>query len=199
MAWASSISTKAPLLRVGPSYKITGCRQIAFTAPPIDFDGKTYAWNFGDGATDTVENPVHVYATPGTYVVTLRITTACFCRESSGGVLVPALPLPGSIAAPQVLCAGTAPAMLTSTVSASGDAGLPLVYQWESSADNAHVHRRRRGYRRQLLAPKFAAAGHHLLSAAGAAAAARPFAGVYCTPSFTASVAITVTAGPGGG
>ncbi|GAA3995088.1 hypothetical protein GCM10022408_01840 [Hymenobacter fastidiosus] len=127
---------QSSLLRVGPGFQITGCRQITFTAPPIDFDGKTYAWNFGDGATSTEENPVHTYATPGDYTVTLRITTACFCRESSGSIRVPALPEPGSIAAPQVVCAGTAPAALTSSTGASSDAGLPLVYQWESSTDN---------------------------------------------------------------
>ncbi len=182
---------QSSLLRVGPSFEITGCRQISFKAPPIDFEGKTYAWKFGDGATSTDENPVHIYATPGDYVVTLRITTACFCRESSGSIRVPALPVPGSIAAPQTLCAGTAPATLASTAAATGDAGLPLVYQWESSTDNATftavngatgasyqppgslpvgiTYFRRRA---QLLLPNQS--------------------GPYCTPSFTASVAITV-------
>ncbi|MBC6989970.1 gliding motility-associated C-terminal domain-containing protein [Hymenobacter sp. BT491] len=182
---------QSSLLRVGPSAEITGCRQITFRAPPIEFDGKTYAWTFGDGATSTLENPVHTYATPGNYTVTLRITTACFCRESSGGILVPDLPVPGSIAAPQTLCAGTAPAALTSTANGSSDAGLPLVYQWESSTDNATftaiggatgatyqpssslpagtTYFRRRA---QLLLPNQS--------------------GPYCEPRFTASVAITV-------
>ncbi|WP_300985033.1 PKD domain-containing protein [Methanospirillum sp.] len=30
-----------------------------------------WAWDFGDGATDMVANPVHVYTQPGTYTVTL--------------------------------------------------------------------------------------------------------------------------------
>ena len=30
-----------------------------------------WAWDFGDGATDMVANPTHVYTTPGTYSVTL--------------------------------------------------------------------------------------------------------------------------------
>ncbi|SNR81152.1 T9SS type B sorting domain-containing protein [Hymenobacter mucosus] len=183
---------QSSLLRVGPSAQITGCRQISFRAPPIDFDGKTYAWTFGDGSTSTEENPVHTYATPGNYTVTLRITTACFCRESSGSIQVPNLPNPGSIASPQTLCAGTAPAILTSAVAASGDAGLPLVYQWETSTDNTTwgpapgsstnasyqpsnslptgvTYFRRRA---QLLLPDQS--------------------GPYCTPSFTASVALTV-------
>ncbi|RZK62617.1 MAG: PKD domain-containing protein, partial [Hymenobacter sp.] len=182
---------QSSLLRVGPSAEITGCRQITFRAPPIDFDNKVYSWKFGDGTTSAEENPVHVYATPGTYTVTLRITTNCFCRESSGSILVPNLPEPGSIAASQVVCAGTAPAALTSTASGSSDAGLPLVYQWQTSTDNTTftdiggatgatytppsnlpvgiTYFKRRA---QLLLPNQS--------------------GPYCTPSFTASVAITV-------
>ncbi|TGE05384.1 T9SS type B sorting domain-containing protein [Hymenobacter fodinae] len=188
---------QSSLLRVGPSAQITGCRQITFTAPPINFNKKIYTWAFGDGAkttpsaTDSVIT--HTYATPGNYTVTLRIETDCFCRESSGTIQVPNLPNPGSIASPQTLCAGTAPAPLTSATDASGDAGLPLVYQWETSTDNATwtnvpgaangptyqpaaslpvgiTYFRRRA---QLLLPDQS--------------------GPYCTPNFTASVAITIT------
>ncbi|TGD78425.1 gliding motility-associated C-terminal domain-containing protein [Hymenobacter wooponensis] len=184
---------QSSLLRVGPSAQITGCRQISFRAPPIDFDGKTYAWTFGDGSTSTEENPVHVYATPGNYTVTLRITTNCFCRESSGTIQVPNLPNPGNIASPQTLCAGTAPAPLTSSVDASGDAGLPLVYQWETSTDNATW----------TNAPG-AATGPTYQPSASLPVGITYFrrrallllpdqSGPYCTPSFTASVAITIT------
>ncbi len=38
-----------------------------FTAGDID----QRMWDFGDGNTDTVANPTHAYATPGTYTVTL--------------------------------------------------------------------------------------------------------------------------------
>ncbi|MEJ7658584.1 MAG: hypothetical protein WKG07_02590 [Hymenobacter sp.] len=85
------------------------------------------------------------------------------------------------------------PYPLTSTTAASSDAGLPVVYQWESSADNATfgpvagatgasyppanlptgtTYFRRRA---QLLLPNGS--------------------GPYCTPKFTASVAITVLPG----
>jgi len=33
-----------------------------------------YAWDFGDGATSTKQDPVHVFAAPGVYSVTLTIT-----------------------------------------------------------------------------------------------------------------------------
>ena len=36
---------------------------------------QTYFWDFGDGNTDTIANPVHSYTENGEYVVTLDITT----------------------------------------------------------------------------------------------------------------------------
>lgn len=36
----------------------------------------TFAWDFGDGATSTEENPVHTYAAEGTYSVTLTASDA---------------------------------------------------------------------------------------------------------------------------
>jgi hypothetical protein len=127
---------QSSLLRVGFGYQSTSCLGITFSAPPIEFDNKTYAWDFGDGTKSTLENPQHTYAAPGNYVVTLRITTNCFCRESQGQILVPGAPTPGSIGANQQLCAGGTPAPLTSTVPAGAGTGQ-FSYQWQSSADNA--------------------------------------------------------------
>ncbi|WP_140160645.1 PKD domain-containing protein, partial [Algoriphagus antarcticus] len=36
----------------------------------------SYAWTFGDGATSTEANPSHMYATAGTYTVSLTVTDA---------------------------------------------------------------------------------------------------------------------------
>ncbi len=38
-----------------------------------------WAWNFGDGNTSTLQNPMHTYAAPGTYTVTLSVTSAVGC------------------------------------------------------------------------------------------------------------------------
>lgn len=38
----------------------------------------TYVWDFGDGTTSSLTNPVHIYTTPGVYTVQLNITnTRC--------------------------------------------------------------------------------------------------------------------------
>ncbi len=39
-------------------------------------------WNFGDGNTSTDESPVHNYAAPGRYIVTLNVTTQSNCSKS---------------------------------------------------------------------------------------------------------------------
>ena len=48
----------------------------AFTSTSSDPDGSiaSYSWTFGDGATSTVQNPSHTYATGGTYTVRLTVT-----------------------------------------------------------------------------------------------------------------------------
>lgn len=35
-----------------------------------------WVWDFGDGGSSTLQNPVHVYAADGIYTVTLTITGA---------------------------------------------------------------------------------------------------------------------------
>jgi hypothetical protein len=59
-----------------------------FTATPLSGDAplpvaftdtstgspSTWAWDFGDGGTDTVQNPTHIYVTDGAFDVTLTVT-----------------------------------------------------------------------------------------------------------------------------
>ncbi|MGI4884562.1 MAG: gliding motility-associated C-terminal domain-containing protein [Janthinobacterium lividum] len=126
---------QSSLLRVGFGYQSTACLEITFQAPPIDFDSKTYAWDFGDGTKSAEENPKHTYPAPGDYAVTLRITTNCFCRQSQGLIHVPGAPTPGSIGANQTLCGGATPAPLTSTAAPGAGTGQ-FTFQWQSSPDN---------------------------------------------------------------
>ena len=69
---------------------------ISFSAAPLcDVNGTTFspststaiasgslvgfAWNFGDGGTSTLQTPVHIYATPGSYTVTFTGTSNHAC------------------------------------------------------------------------------------------------------------------------
>lgn len=49
---------------------------LTVTFENLSQNATTYAWDFGDGKTSTEENPVHVYADYGDYVVKLTATNA---------------------------------------------------------------------------------------------------------------------------
>lgn len=49
--------------------------EISFTNTSLYAD--SYLWDFGDGNTDTDENPIHTYNTEGVYTVTLTATGDC--------------------------------------------------------------------------------------------------------------------------
>jgi PKD repeat protein len=55
----------------------------------------TWAWNFGDNTTSTDQSPSHVYATPGTYTVTLTVTNTAGSNTSTltNYITVNALPV----------------------------------------------------------------------------------------------------------
>lgn len=69
-----------PVVQFTPE-NITGCTPVAvdfsnLVDPPA---GSTYAWDLGDNATSTEAAPSHTYVTPGTYDVTLTITSDQGC------------------------------------------------------------------------------------------------------------------------
>lgn len=56
------------------------------TVPSVHFEnrslgGKSYAWDFGDGASSAVAHPDHVYKKAGVYQVTLEVTNANGCID----------------------------------------------------------------------------------------------------------------------
>lgn len=55
-------------------------------------DGTNYLWDFGDGNTSNALNPVHTYAVPGTYTVSLTGSNTCGDSEFEVDVVVNALP-----------------------------------------------------------------------------------------------------------
>lgn len=42
----------------------------------------SYAWDFGDGGTSTLQNPVHTFANTGPYIVCLTVTNAAGCTNT---------------------------------------------------------------------------------------------------------------------
>lgn len=63
----------------------TGCSlpvTIIFTNTSTGPGTLSYAWNFGDGGTSTLQNPSHTYTTSGSFTVTLTVTSSTGCSNT---------------------------------------------------------------------------------------------------------------------
>jgi hypothetical protein len=127
----------APTANPGGPYTGTAGTAIAFTGSandPSSVDssgGFTYAWNFGDGGTSTLQNPTHTYATAGTYTVTFTATddggpsSAASTRATvsdSGGVIIDSSWLTAHGPAPYILNQANTVYTLATDVTAAGTA-----------------------------------------------------------------------------
>lgn len=94
----------------------------------------SYFWNFGDGFTSTLPNPIHPYANPGTYTVCLTVSTSTKQGGAVGGasfpcptcfdsvcqtVVIDTLPGP-PIECVATVCAGQSETYCTSAAGCSG-------------------------------------------------------------------------------
>ncbi|MBI3711627.1 MAG: PKD domain-containing protein [Burkholderiales bacterium] len=75
-AWKVTLggsSNQAPVAGFNSSANLLA---VNFTSTSTDADGTiaSYAWNFGDNATSTAQNPSHTYAAAGSYNVALTVT-----------------------------------------------------------------------------------------------------------------------------
>ena len=69
----------ASTIAIRPDYRPTfsvaqaaNTLQVTFT-DTSDFTATSWAWNFGDGTTSTLQNPTKTYTVPGVYTVTLTV------------------------------------------------------------------------------------------------------------------------------
>ena len=63
----------------------TGCSlpiTINFTNTSTGSGTFSYAWDFGDGATSTLQHPSHTYNTAGSFTVTLTVTSSTGCMNT---------------------------------------------------------------------------------------------------------------------
>ena len=76
-------SVTAP--KTGPTANFTASPLSGSSPLDVDFTNQSASgssaitavlWNFGDGATSTATSTSHLYGAPGTYTVSLRVTTA---------------------------------------------------------------------------------------------------------------------------
>ena len=119
----------------GPSIDVAG---FCF-GQPTQFVGNAtdaideFQWFFGDGGSDTASSPVHTYAAPGTYNVSLRLTNRCSLDTTLVQKITIFLPPPNpTIPGATALCTGVV------TLDAN-TANIPdFTYNW-SSGDTTQI------------------------------------------------------------
>ena len=79
----SVVVTQMPYFIGTPTISISefnGDFNVYCPSTPLHFSAsqaQSYLWQFGDGSTSTIHNPVHMYAAPGQYNVVLKVTDGC--------------------------------------------------------------------------------------------------------------------------
>lgn len=71
-----------PIVLADFEVPLLGCAPYSadFTNTSLSQLNTNFEWHFGDGATATVENPTHVYQSPGTYTISLIIEDPLTCN-----------------------------------------------------------------------------------------------------------------------
>ncbi|MCF8244899.1 MAG: PKD domain-containing protein [Saprospiraceae bacterium] len=116
----TSTQTNYITVNTAPAAGFTG--MVAGTT--VTFNNMTtnatsYAWDFGDSGSSTMQNPSHTYATDGVYEVTLTATNECGSTEINGQFSIVTPPTAGFSAAQT---SGCAPLMVTFNNESSANA-----------------------------------------------------------------------------
>ncbi|MDT3401894.1 PKD domain-containing protein [Mucilaginibacter terrae] len=111
---------------------------ISFTDESTTVDGivNTWSWNFGDANsttanpnTLTVQNPSHIYSVPGTYTVTLQVTTSTGCTHVlTRDIIVNPLPK-ANFTVPDACVDDVAKFTNTSTIADGSES--QFTYEWD--------------------------------------------------------------------
>jgi len=103
------------------------CSDFTVIFDNFSVGGESYEWQFGDGATSTVEDPTHVYADTGTYFVLLIVNPGFVCADTA----IAEIHLYNTLTAEYEYtagCSGT-PVIFTD-LSNSTEAGIIISWDW---------------------------------------------------------------------
>ncbi len=109
---------------------------VSFTSTSTSNDLiATYSWNFGDGTTSTLQNPIHPYNTTGIYTTNLIVTTQFGCRDTS--VLSTPIKI---VSSPQIGIGGSTGACIPAVLNFNGQVLVPdtsmLSWHWDFANGN---------------------------------------------------------------
>jgi PKD repeat protein len=133
---------RPPLAIAGPDRRACPGVPVRFDASASsDPDGKVsrIAWDFGDGATGDGATPEHVFQTPGTYDVTLRVTddsgSSCAIQEDRIRVVVNTPPTADAGPDREVFVGGANDAEVFSAWRSFDPDGTDLAHVWDFGPD----------------------------------------------------------------
>ena len=72
----------APLVKAAFETPPTGCAPYTAVFNNTSTAGQDFFWDFGDGTTSTLTDPTHLYASTGTYTITLRVVDTSTCNKT---------------------------------------------------------------------------------------------------------------------
>lgn len=119
--------TVSTIWGTAPTVAPPACNQIQFKDTSSNVPTSWY-WDFGDGTNSTEQNPTHVYATMGTYLVQLTVTNAAGTNTYSTILLVR-----GTILVNSSLASGTYNA--TQTVKLTSEDPKSTIYYTNDTTD----------------------------------------------------------------
>ena len=175
-------------------------RPLSGSAPlTVDFSGLgsggtspyTYAWDFGDGTTSTLQTPTHVYAVVGTYTASLVVTDASGATAMSSVVVSVNPPPPLSASASAFPSSGAVPLLVAFDVFGIGGTP-PYTYAWTfgdgstgTGPSPRHTYNVTGSYVAQVL----------VTDATGASASASAYVSVVPPPPLSVSASASATSG----
>ena len=118
-------------LDVAWSFVVGGGNTVTYTDMSYATAGlSNYLWDLGDGNTSTQQNPIHTYASAGTYTVCLTTVTNCGLVDSTcQSVTVVACPAPTP-------AFSVAPSGFTATFTNTSTTSPPVTYLWDFGDGN---------------------------------------------------------------
>ncbi|MFM9055221.1 MAG: PKD domain-containing protein, partial [Bacteroidota bacterium] len=85
---------------------LSGCAPLTVTFTNFSQGATTYTWNFGDGNVSNQFSVVHVYASPGTYQVSMEAHNGCSYDTAYQTITVWPLPVAGFSLTQDTVCVG---------------------------------------------------------------------------------------------
>jgi gliding motility-associated-like protein len=83
---------------------------------PVNATGAQYKWTYGDGTTGTTANPAKTYKQPGTYTVSMAVTSSEGCISDTALTVVKIYPVPVVDAGPDLITEPGKAVLLQGTV-----------------------------------------------------------------------------------